>query len=420
MMKLKKYYKIVNKHTGKEIDEDQISETIHVVNSDLVVNYDYKNLKRFFNIKKIRLNTPLAIKYKKLLPIDCQDNEEIITLQEGNTPLYKSKNSIFQNKYGFTDIYYKYEGLNPTGSFKDRGSMVEITKAIKYKAKGVIVASTGNMAASVAAYCAKAKIECFVFVPEDTPDTKLSQILFYGGKIVKIKGDYDEAAKLARKTSEEFNLYLAGDYVFRLEGQKSLAYEIIEQLNFESPDIVIMPTGNGTNISAVWKGFKEFKRMNIVKKLPKMVAVQIEKYNPIYLAKKNNSKKIKPIAGGEKTVASAIAVRNPTDGKKVVRLLEESKGFVVSVTDKETLAGQIKLASMESLFVEPSSATIWPALIKIVKNGKISKENKIVCILTGSGLKDSVSALSLLPKLEVARATLFSIKKIFSRNKWIS
>lgn len=412
------YCHFINVKTNEEVHDDNKSSRF-INTLPLSVIYDYKHIKKYFSQPSFKKHPIKTLKYKQLYPI--QQSTQFISLQEGGTPLYPSFN--ISKKLGLTNLYFKYEGMNPTGAFKDRGSVIEIANAIEHNARGVIVASTGNMAASVSAYCARASIPCFVFIPEGTPQTKLAQTLFYGGNIIKIRGTYDQAAVLAQKIAEEFNFYLAGDYVFRTEGQKSQAYEIIEQLNFQVPDYVIVPTGNGTNIFAIWKGFQEYFEMNLIDKLPHMVAVQVNSHKPIVTAFEKDLSEIKfvkpPRSNLKATVASAIAVDNPVDGNKVLNILKKSKGTAVAVTDEKILKAQMELAASESLFVESSSASVIAALTKLVFCDTISKDAAVVCLLSGCGFKDHFSAASYFPEGFTVEPEFLAVKKIFQKKQWI-
>src|SRR3989338_2308886 len=257
------------------------------------------------------------------------DLGKIVTLNEGGTPLHYCRN--LSKTYKIKNLYIKNEGANPTGVFKDRGTLVEITKALEMGAKAVCFASTGNMAASVSAYCTLAKIPCYVLVPEGTPIGKLAQTLSYGARIIQVRGTYSECAKLAETMSERYGFYLAGDYAFRLEGQKSQAYEIAEQLGWKAPDYLVCPVGVGTNLSAIWKGFTELKHLELIENLPKLIAVQPENCDVVCRAFHSKSKKLISI-DKPNTVCSAVAVSMPFDGPKVLKALNESKGTSVSVS----------------------------------------------------------------------------------------
>lgn len=404
---------MIHKKSGQEVFEDGKS-SIHLGIQALDIQYDYKKIRKIVLSKSFLKKTRSCVKYRNLYPIS--ENKKLVSLHEGGTPLYK--NEFIEKQLRVKHIYFKHEGFNPTGAFKDRGSVVEINKAKQYRAKAIVVASTGNMAASVSAYAALAMIPCFVFVPETTPPAKLAQILLYGATVIKIKGNYDQAVNLTRQAAYEFNLYLAGDYAYRAEGQKSQAFEIIEQLNFQVPDYVLVPVGNGTNIFAIWKGFYEYFIMGLIKKIPQMVAVQIDSYQAIHRAfqKKELTIDYAKIENNHiSTVASAVAVKNPSDSSKVLKLLYETKGKSIVVTDEEALKAQIYLASQASLLVEPSSATVFAALKKMRDREEIKSNSSVVCVLTGHGLKDAQSASIYLTKTYVVDPDFSVIKKILNK-----
>jgi len=407
------FYSITHKHTKQQIQEENGNATL-----PLHITYDYSSIKKIFSTAAFKKTPVSHLKYQLLYPIK-PGYYKSLSLLEGNTPLHRS--ICLGKTINLHNLYFKHEGMNPTGAFKDRGSIIEVLKAIEYKAKGMVLASTGNMAASVSAYSKRAKIPCSVFVPETAAKAKLSQALFYGAKIVKIRGNYDQAAKLAEQTAHEYGLYLAGDYAFRTEGQKSQAYEIIEQLNFNIPDYVVVPVGNGTNIVAIWKGFQDYFTMGLINKIPKMIAVEVESHNAVAKAFNAHDLSIEthlPEAS-QSTVASAIAVRNPSDGNKTLALLKASGGFAISVKESDILSTQITLASKESLFVEPSSAVVYAGIKKLVKQGKVAHSATVVCILSGHGLKDPLSALEKLPKENIIDPNFPAVKKLFEKQKWV-
>ena len=220
----------------------------------LDVKYDYDHIRNQVNSYVMRNTPPKVIKYLDFFPLN--ERHQLYSLGEGGTPLHEAKN--LGKRLGLDRLYIKNEGLNPTGAFKDRGSFVEINKAKELGYKSVCVASTGNMAASVAAYSAQIGLACYVFVPENTPRGKLAQAISYGSHVIQVRGTYSDAYSLTMKVAEKYKFYLAGDYAFRGEGQKSLAFEVCEQLWFGDIDWMIVPVGMGTNLSYFWKGFKEY------------------------------------------------------------------------------------------------------------------------------------------------------------------
>lgn len=358
---------------------------------DVVYNYDF--IKQRLNLYALK-NSPIsALKYLTFYPII--NLEKIVTLNEGGTPLHFCKN--LSKKYGLKNLYIKNEGANPTGVFKDRGTLVEVTKALEMGAKAICFASTGNMAASVAAYCTLAKIPCYVLVPEGTPIGKLAQTLSYGARIIQVRGTYSECAALAERMAKKHGFYLAGDYAFRLEGQKSQAYEIAEQLGWKAPDYLLCPVGVGTNISAIWKGFLELKKLELIDSLPKLIAVQPEQCDVVVSAFNSKSKKLVPLEKPN-TVCSAVAVSMPFDGPKVMKGLKDSGGIAVSVSDEEVLLVQQNVAKEEAIFVEPSGALPMAAVAKLNAKKFFKPTDVIVCVATGNGLKDPKSAVKMIPE----------------------
>lgn len=339
------------------------------------------------NADYFRQSPPLVSKYLPFMPI--KDFAEFISLKEGATPLIRSKR--IAEELG-VELYFKLESANPTGSFKDRGSAVELTIARELKVKGISVASTGNMAASCSCYAAAAQIPCFVFVPEDTPATKLCQAISYGGKIVQVKGTYNDAAALAEKVALDLGFYLAGDYAFRVEGQKTAAFEVIDQLYFQAPDAVFVPMGCGTNITGYAKGFKEYAALGFIDQSPRIIGVQAEGAQSIVKAFQKNARDVEALPRID-TICSGIAVRYPLDGMKALDAMYSTNGEAVAVSDKETLEAQYLLAREEGLFVEASSATTIAALKKLCRSGNF-KERRVVCVLTGNGLKDPAPLLN--------------------------
>jgi threonine synthase len=340
--------------------------------------------------------------YKELLPVS--EKTTIVTLYEGNTPLVKAVNieHKLKKEYGVKlNIYLKYEGDNPTGSFKDRGMTIAISKAKENNAKAVICASTGNTSASAAAYSAKANIRCIVLIPKGAIALgKLSQAVMHGAEVFAVESLFDEALKLAKEISQNYPITLVNSLnPHRIEGQKTAAFEIIMQLQ-KVPEYQFMPVGNAGNITAYWKGYKEYyelrkknykfknKNLNIDcgNKLPIMMGFQAAGSAPIV--------KGKPIKN-PKTIATAIRIGNPASWKYAEQARDGSGGVIDTVTDKEILNAYYILSSLEGVFVEPASAASLAGLIKYVKNGYFDNKKNvdIVCILTGHGLKDPNCAI---------------------------
>jgi threonine synthase len=335
---------------------------------------------------------PLAVwRYRSFMPI--HETTKLVTLGEGGTGLHRS--ARLGEELGIKNLYVKNEGENPTGSFKDRGMTVGVTKAVELGVGHVICASTGNTSAALAAYAARAGIKCTVLIPSGKiAYGKLSQAMIHGAKVLQVRGNFDEALEFVLKLAEKHkDIYLLNSInPFRIEGQKSLGYEICEQLNYEAPDRIVIPVGNAGNISAVWKGLTEFYQLGLIKKLPKMTGIQAAGSAPIAQAIKANSDKIVPIEHPE-TIATAIRIGAPVSWKKAVNAIRESHGTAETVTDEEILDAQKTLARIEGIFVEPASASSIAGLNKLIKNGTIHKDEKVVCITTGHGLKDPDTAI---------------------------
>lgn len=344
---------------------------------------DYPSVRELFPNSKEKT----LWRYRVALPFTR--NSQHISLGEGYTTLLKS--TSLAKEFGLKDLYIKNEGQNPTGSFKDRGMSVAVTRALQSSAKILMCASTGNTSASLAAYSAKAGLKSVVLIPSGkVASGKLVQAMVHGAKIIKVQGDFDKTLHLVLDILTKLpELYLVNSInPYRIEGQKTVAYEIYEQLGYEVPDYVIVPVGNAGNISAIWKGFKEMKEWGIIDKTPRLVGAQAKGAAPIVEA---INKGLNSITQWEKpeTIATAIRIGKPASWKKAIRAIRESKGIAISVSDDEIVKARSDLASKEGLFVELASATTIAVLWKIANS--IEKGSKIVCIATGHGLKDQES-----------------------------
>lgn len=319
--------------------------------------------------------------YKDYLPLTSKTPQ--ITLYEGNTPLVYARH--ISNELG-VKVYLKYEGMNPTGSFKDRGMVVAIAKAVEEGAKSVICASTGNTSASASAYSAVAGLKSIVLIPEGAIALgKLAQALTYGARVIAVKGNFDTALNLVREAGRHFPVTIVNSInPYRIEGQKTASFEICDVLG-EAPDYLFIPVGNAGNITAYWKGFKEYKINGKIKKLPRMMGFQAEGAAPIVRGY--------PIEN-PKTIATAIKIGNPASWKSAVLAAEESNGIIDMVSDEEILNAYKFVASMEGIFVEPASAASVAGLLKCVREGKIEKDSIVTCVLTGHGLKDPDTAVN--------------------------
>ncbi|KZX64265.1 threonine synthase, partial [Alcanivorax sp. HI0003] len=303
----------------------------------------------------------------------------------GNTPLIRLKN-IPRMLGKDVDIYVKYEGLNPTGSFKDRGMTMAVTKAVEEGSTAIICASTGNTSAAAAAYAARAGITAFVLIPEGKIAMgKLAQAMMYGAVIMQIRGNFDQGMELVKQVAEKAPVTIVNSVnPYRLQGQKSAAFEIVEELG-RAPDFHCLPVGNAGNISAHWMGYSEYKKAGVVNSAPKMVGYQAEGAAPFMRGG--------PVKEPE-TVATAIRIGNPQSWDKAWALQEESGGWFDELSDQEILAAQKLLAEKEGIFCEPASAASLGGAMRDIKAGKIPEGSTIVCTLTGNGLKDPDTAIA--------------------------
>lgn len=327
--------------------------------------------------------TGIINRYKNSLPVD--ENTKIISLGEGNTPLIHLKNipKLLDKK---VDIYVKYEGLNPTGSFKDRGMAMAVTKAVEAGSKAIICASTGNTSASAAAYASRAGIKAFVLIPEGKIALgKLAQAMIHGAVIIQIKGNFDDGMRLVKEVATHVPVSIVNSInPFRLQGQKTAAFEIIEELGV-SPDYHCLPVGNAGNISAHWIGYKEYSQAGKTKNTPSMVGYQAAGAAPF--AKK-------AMVDNPETIATAIRIGHPQSWDLAHEVEKESNGWFDAVSDKNILIAQKLLAEKEGIFCEPASAASLAGAMTDIQSGKIPENSIIVCTLTGHGLKDPDIAIN--------------------------
>jgi len=393
------------------------SEILYVCKScgDLLeVRYDYESLRKSVDTALWKAR-PLSVwRYEELLPLEAASVK--VSLGEGGTGLHRSIR--LAESLGLKRLHVKNEGENPTGSFKDRGMTLGVSKAVEVNAQKVACASTGNTSASLAAYAAKAGIECIVLVPSGRVALgKLAQAVIHGARVLQIEGSFDDALRAVTKLAmSETGLYLLNSInPYRLEGQKTLAYEIWDQLGGRAPDKIIVPVGNAGNISAIWKGFQDLNRLGLVSDLPRMIGIQAKEASPIAEAFKSGLNRIEPSQSPE-TVATAIRIGSPASWKKALRAVRDSNGLMDTVTDREILDAQKLLARLEGIFVEPASASSIAGLKKLVEAGAVSREEEVVCVATGHGLKDPEVVERACEKPITVEAEQDSIKRALGLN----
>ena len=367
-------------------------------------------------------------KYVDFIPLWNEEN--IISLSEGGTPLVRCRN--LEEILKIKTILVKFEGLNPTGSFKDRGMTAGVSKAFELGYQSAMCASTGNTSASLAAYCSRGRMKCIVLVPKGKVAMgKIAQAIAYGAEIFQVDGNFDDSLRVASEICERDNkiLLLNSLNPFRIEGQKTVSFEIVEQLGGRSPECIILPVGNGGNISAVWKGFLEISQDSLTRKIihavgtagrPKIIGVQAEGAAPIAKAFKAGKRESIEFVSDPHTEASAINIGSPVSWRKAMSAIYESGGSSDSVSDEEILSAQRLLASKEGLFVEPASAVPIAYLTRIANQRgdqyEQLKDREIVCICTGNGLKDpNIVLKGISPeKLQTVSADAKSLERILA------
>ena len=339
-------------------------------------------------------------RYRKFLPVNKKT--PIVSICEGNTPLIYA-DFLSKSVGGGCKVYLKYEGLNPSGSFKDRGMTLAISKALEEGFSAVICASTGNTSASAAAYAAKAGIKCIVLIPSGAIALgKLSQALIHGAKVLAIDGNFDDALKLVKEITAKYPIKLVNSInPFRIEGQKTASFEVCDDLG-QAPDFQVMPVGNAGNITAYWKGYKEYKKEGKIKNLPRMIGFQAEGAAPIVRGH--------PIKN-PKTLATAIRIGNPASWQTALAARDESGGLIGMVSDDEIISAYKLLASREGIFAEPASAASIAGLLKLAKKNYFKQRAKIVCILTGHGLKDPDRVIATIKEPKSIRPDLKTVLK---------
>lgn len=408
----------------KEYGIREVAYVCPACKNNLDVVYDYPEIKKQFTRKMLAENNNLnQWRYWDILPFESafqESCERLPTLPIGWTHLHKTTN--FGKKYGFENLFFKDDTKTPSGSFKDRASSALVVKGQELKVKTITTASTGNAGCALACVCANLQFPCVIFVPETAPKAKIAQLLIFGAKVVSVKGTYDDAFDLSLKASEEFGWYCrsTGYNPYTREGKKTAALEICEQLGWKTPDKVFVPIGDGNMISGIWKGFKDFYELGFINKLPQLIGVQSNKSNAISKAvqtyEKNHSSskldiskiKIEPV--NATTIADSISVDLPRDGIAAVRAVIESQGCVVEVEDQDILNAIKTIAQTEGIFTEPAGSTSIAGLMKMIEMKKADSSQKIVCLVTGNGLKDTQSAMkvagepiSIKPEMEELR-----------------
>ncbi len=352
----------------------------------LDVLYDYDEIARAFTREDLAASREGSHwRYLPLMPVASSDSLPV--LRAGWTPLYPGRGLL-----DLRDLFIKDDSLNPTASLKDRATSVGIARAVAENASAVAAASTGNAGSSLAGFAAAEHVPCYIFVPADAPKPKIAQLLVYGATVFTVEGSYDDAFDLAAEAIEHYGWYNRSCAVnpYLVEGKKTVAFEICEQLGFRAPDKVFIPVGDGCITSGVYKGFAEFARLGFIERVPELIGVQAEGCDPIKVAFDSNSDLVPCEAC---TIADSIAAGHPRNWRKATRGIRTSGGSMMTVTDDEILEAIAALGRATGVFAEPAGATAFAGLTKAVSVGTVASDETVVVLMTGSGLKDTDSAM---------------------------
>ncbi|HEY8364395.1 MAG TPA: threonine synthase [Haloplasmataceae bacterium] len=373
------------------------------ISGTLEVVFDIDYVKKEFTKEYLQNNEDYSIwRYFPLLPLESFKGRA--PLHIGFSPLYKAKR--LESLLNINNIYIKDEGRNPTASLKDRASCIGVAKAIELNKAVICAASTGNAASSLSGFAACMGLKNYIFVPKTIPEGKLAQLLIFGSKVILVDGDYDCAFDFCLEAVKHFGWYNRSCAInpYLVDGKKTVAFEILEQLNFQVPDKVIMSVGDGCSISGAWKGFKEFYELGLIDKLPVMVSVQAEKANPVNRCYRNHLREfdyIKP-----DTIADSISVGIPRNGYKALTALKESNGIAIDVSDDEILNAMRILARYTGVFGEPAGVTGFAGLLKLKEENLIESNESVALIVSGNGLKDVKSATLAVKKPDIIKPRL--------------
>lgn len=380
---------------GQVFSPENIRYRCDSCNDPLLVSYDYASLAKKITVESLATRQPGVWKYRKLLPVS--PSTEPVSLAEGATPMHEAK--TLARSVGLSKLFLKDEGRNPTGAFKDRGTTVGMTIAVERGVHSVGTVSHGNMGMSVAAYAARAGRTCYILAPVDIISARLLYLSVYGAKVIQVIGRYDSMYDESLKIAEEHGvLFINCDNPFRTEGQKTLAFEIVEGLGWNAPDWVVAPASSGGLVSALYKGFLEFKELGIVPDVPRIAVVQPEDAQPIASAFENGAETVRRVNHEFTSIVRSLGNPYPPSGNRVLRLLRELDGTAIAVPDEETTAAQRDLARMEGVCAEPAGAIALAGLRRLIKLGKVNKDEKVVLIVSGFGFRDPGDADKLIDK----------------------
>ena len=377
----------------------------------LDVIYDFDKIRLTKDIIKNREKS--LWRYFELLPLRNKNN--IVDIGAGYTPLHKADK--LAKKLGLNNLYIKNDTVNPSFSFKDRPAGVAVSKSIELGLEAVGSPSTGNLASATAAHAARAGIPCYIFIPYDIEQAKILQVQAYGANIIPVNGTYDDANRLASYAGDKYNIGIVNINLrtYYVEGSKTLAFEVCEQLGWNAPDHVIVPTGSGAMLCAIDRGLKEFEKIDLItNNNTKITSAQPEGCSPIVDAIKNKTNVIQPVKKPN-TLAKSLAIGEPGDGIFAVETVNNSGGYGENANDEEIRESIRLLASTEGIFAEPGGAISIAVLLKLVRDGKIDANEKVVCYVTGNGLKAPEAAFIQQPELKVVEPKREVLEDIIGR-----
>jgi threonine synthase len=366
----------------------------------LDVIYDTSNVRKDIFVSR---QDKTYWRYFELLPI--ADKGNIVNLNAGFTPLQHA-NRLGKEIGGLKNLYIKNDSVNPTFSFKDRPAGVAVSRAKEIKLKAVGCASTGNLASATAAHAAKAELPCYIFAPSDIEHVKISQALSYGAEFVTVDGTYDDANRVASVIGDSKGIGIVNINMrpYYVEGSKTLAFEVAEQMNWQVPDHLIIPVGSGAMLNAICKGFEELERLGFINNVAnlKITAAQPHGCAPVVSAFKRKSNDVIPVERPE-TIAKSLAIGDPGDGLYVLKRLRQYNGIAEEATDEEIIDGILRLAKTEGIFTEPAGGVSVAVLRKLIEDGGIDNDETVVCYITGNGLKSTEAIMDVLPKLKAVK-----------------
>lgn len=383
----------------RECGESYPRKLIHACSlcfGPLDVAYDYGAIAKVVSKESIARGPPTLWRYRGLLPVE-QDSS-IVDIGVGFTPLLRADN--LAHEFGLKEVYVKNDSVNPTFSFKDRPSSIAVSKAIEFESPAVGAASTGNLSGAMAAHAAKARLPCFIFIPEGLEISKVAQTLAYGAHVIEVKGTYDQANRLATEIALTSNIAFANINVrpYYVEGSKTLAYEVCEQLGWKAPDHIIVPVASGALLHAAWRGLKELEEVGLIDKWSTRIsAAQAKGCSPVVQALLKGTNEITPVEKPD-TICKSLAIGDPADGYYAIRTVRATRGTGRAPNDEQILDGVKLLAKTEGIFTEPAGGTAVATLKQLVEDGEIERDEQIVLYITGNGLKTQENIAPALPK----------------------